>query len=106
MMQVDSSYGWLVAPDPAIRARIEAGLEAAFAHIGAEPPALRTDGGFAALESEILVRRYISSPKPLYARLPFDYRLVPSRLRGAALAFLARQTGPERTDTFPRWPDE
>src|SRR5207248_3009343 len=45
-------------------------------------------------------------PKPLYARLPFDYRLVPSRLRGAALAFLARQTGPERTDTFPRWPDE
>lgn len=47
---------------------------------------------------------YAGLSRPLFTRLPFDYRLVPLRVRTAALRLLARaRTVPPR---FPAWPIE
>ena len=47
---------------------------------------------------------YANLPRPLFTRLPFDYRVVPPRIRTAGLRLLARLTPmPSR---FPSWPIE
>jgi hypothetical protein len=47
---------------------------------------------------------YCRLPRPLFTKLPFDYRIVPARARTAILSLLARLPGPDRG--FPNWPIE
>ncbi len=105
-MRTESSYGWLVAPDPAARVRLEAELEALHATRGPEPGLPEGPSTLAELETEILVGRYVSNPQPVFARLPFDYRLIPSRVRAAGLRLLDRLHSGETAAGFPRWPYE
>ncbi len=105
-MRAESSYGWLVVPDPALRGRLEAELEAVFAARG---PGLGLPDGsdtFAGLETQLLVLRYLSHARPLFTRLPFDYRLVPSPVRAAALAIVDRLQARDAAGAFPQWPSE
>ena len=106
MSRIDSSYGWLVAPEPALRARLADEADRVYlarAH-GSGP----LDGrrGLAELEAEVMVDRYLSGPQPLYSRLPFDYRLVPSPIRAAGLIVLERMHRDRDVEPFPRWPQE
>lgn len=47
---------------------------------------------------------YAELPRPLFTRLPVDYRIVPLRLRAAVLRFLARAR--PVAPRFPAWPIE
>ena len=49
------------------------------------------------------VDRYIDGPRPLFARLPFSYRLVPLWARMSALRTMAR-IRPVPSEAFPAWP--
>lgn len=105
-MRTESSYGWLVAPDPAARARLEAELQAVYVTRGPEPGLPEGPSTVADLETHLLVARYVSNPRPLFSRLPFDYRLVPGPIRTAGLALLDRLHAGERAVAFPHWPSE
>jgi len=105
-MRAESSYGWLVAPDPTARRPLEAELEAIYAARGPEPGLPEAASTFAELEAELLVARYVSNPRPVFSRLPFDYRLVPGPVRGAGLALLGRLHASETAVAFPSWPLE
>lgn len=104
-MRTDSAYGWLVSPDPGTRARLKADAARLYLEGGPEPGLPDGPQGFDEFETEILAGRYVSNREPLFARLPFDYRLVPSRVRAAGLALLDRMhhTGGV---AFPLWPHE
>ena len=105
-MRAESSYGWLVAPDPTARARLEAELEAIYVARGPVPGLPEGSATLAELETHLLVARYVSNPRPVYSRLPFDYRLVPGPIRGAGLALLGRLHAGETAVAFPSWPLE
>jgi hypothetical protein len=105
-MRTDSSYGWLVAPDPTSRARLQAEFDALYAERDPEPGMPDGSDGFTDLETELLVGRYVSSPQPLFSRLPFDYRLVPGPIRTAGLAMVDRLHAADVAAAFPRWPRE
>lgn len=105
-MRAESSYGWLVAPDPALRWQLEAGLEAVYAARGPDPGLPDGPGSFLELETQLLVSRYTSYGRPLFTRLPFDYRLVPSPVRAAALAAIDRLHARDPAVGFPQWPSE
>lgn len=105
-MRAESAYGWLVAPDPGARARLEVELEGIYRARGSEPGLPVGPQGFAELETELLVGRYVSNPQPVFSRLPFDYRLVPSPVRSAGLRLLDRLHSGESAVGFPRWPYE
>ncbi len=105
-MRTDSAYGWLVSPDPDVRARLKADVARRYLDGGPAPGLPDGPQDFEELETEILVNRYVSNPAPLFSRLPFDYRLVPSRVRAAGLTLLdrVRATGPGAA--FPMWPED
>jgi hypothetical protein len=105
-MRAESSYGWLVAPDQSVRARLEADLEALYAARGPEPGLPEGPQSLADLETQLLVGRYVSNPRPAFSRLPFDYRLVPGPVRTAGLALLDRLHAAEVAVAFPQWPLE
>src|ERR1035437_2885867 len=100
-MRAESSYGWLVAPDPTARARLEAALEAIYVARGPVPGLPEGSATLAELETQLLVARYVSNPRPVYSRLPFDYRLAPGPLRGAGLALLGRRHAGGTAVGFP-----
>jgi hypothetical protein len=106
MTRAESSYGWLVAPDPASRARLEAEIEALYLARDPVPGLPDRPRGFSALETELLVARYVSNPRPAFTRLPFDYRRVPSPIRAAGLALLDRMHAGTVAVGFPQWPFE
>lgn len=105
-MRTESSYGWLVVPDPAARARLEAELEALYTARGPEPGLPEGPQSLADMETQLLVGRYVSNPRPAFSRLPFDYRLVPGPVRTAGLALLDRLHAAEVAVAFPQWPLE
>lgn len=104
-MRTESTYGWLVAPDPAARVRLDSDVAQLYAARAPESGLPAGPHDFAGFETEILVGRYLSNPQPLFARLPFDYRLVPTRVRAAGLTLLDRLHSGETAD-FPQWPYE
>lgn len=85
---------------------MEAELEGLYLARGSEPGLPDVSQGFAALETQLLVSRYVSNPQPLFSRLPFDYRLVPSPVRAAGLRLLDRLHSGESAVAFPAWPSE
>ena len=105
-MRTESSYGWLVAADPVRRARLAADVDRLFEAGGPAPGLPAGPRGFVDFETEMLVGRYVSSPRPLFARLPFDYRLVPSPVRVVGLAMLDRLHGAGTVADYPAWPLE
>ena len=45
---------------------------------------------------------YVQLPRPLFSRLPFDYRRIPEKARSGLLRLAATRAAP----AFPRWPIE
>jgi len=105
-MLTESSYGWLVVPDPALRKRLEPYVAAAYAARGPSPGLPDGPLDFTALQTHLLAGRYLSNSRPLFTRLPFDYRLVPSTVRSSGLALVDRLHARAATEGFPRWPSE
>jgi hypothetical protein len=105
-MRTESVYGWLVSESPEDRARLSSELEATYRELGPAPGLPAGPDDFAALETEILVGRYLSNPQPAFSRLPFDYRLIPSPIRSAGLTLLDRLHAGDTAAAFPGWPDE
>ena len=105
-MRTESSYGWLVARDPAARARLAADVERLYQVRGHEPGLPSEADTFAELETDVEVGRYVANPQPLFSRLPFDYRFVPPPVRAAGLVLIDRLHPVGATEAFPRWPQE
>jgi hypothetical protein len=105
-MRTESSYGWLVSADPDQRATLAVDAAQLFETRG--PARGLPDGPrrFADFETELLVGRYVSNPQPLFSRLPFDYRIVPSPVRVLGLAVLDRLHGGAADTGYPGWPNE
>jgi hypothetical protein len=104
-MKVDSSFGWLRAPDPESRGRVSVALDRDLPSLDWSLGSLSAPASLFALEAAI-VARYVSSPRPAFSRLPFDYRLVPPLIRSAGLAFLERLHSGSAAGAFPAWPLE
>jgi hypothetical protein len=105
-MRAESSYGWLVAADPDQRAMLAADVAQLFETHGRAPGLPDGPQQFADFETELLVGRYVSNPQPAFARLPFDYRLVPSPVRVLGLAVLDRLHSGAADTGYPAWPHE
>jgi hypothetical protein len=105
-MRTESSYGWLVALDPAGRGQLQGQLEALFVSREPDPGMPEGPGTLAELETQLLLTSYVSNPRPAFSRLPFDYRLVPGPIRTAGLAMLRRLHASETAVAFPGWPME
>lgn len=105
-MRTESSYGWLVAADPDQRATLAADVAQLFETRGRTPGLPDGPRQFADFETEMLVGRYVSNPQPAFARLPFDYRRVPSPVRVLGLAVLDRLHAGAADTGYPGWPNE
>lgn len=105
-MRTESSYGWLVSADPDQRATLAADAAQLFETRSPAPGLPDGPRRLADLETELLVGRYVSNPQPLFSRLPFDYRLVPSPVRVLGLAVLDRLHGGAADTGYPGWPNE
>ena len=105
-MRTESTYGWLVAADADERATLSAEAERLFEIRGRAPGLPDGPQRFTDFEAEMLVGRYVSNPQPAFARLPFDYRLVPSPVRVVGLAVLDRLHSGAVDTGFPAWPHE
>ena len=105
-METESSYGWLVAADPDRRSRLAADVAQLFETRGRTPGLPDGPQQFADFETEMLVGRYVSNPPPAFARLPFDYRRVPSPVRVLGLAVLDRLHSGAADTGYPAWPHE
>jgi hypothetical protein len=106
----ESGWGWLVAPDPMARVTIQGamgGSTAPIADVDTALDALHGDDAATILASDAWLagRRYLDAPRPLFTRLPFDYRRVPAPMRGLALRLLERARGGTQP-SFPDWPIE
>lgn len=109
-LSYESCWGWLVTADPAQRASVSAAL-------GPEGPppvdladaleALAEADGqtLQAIDAFLAGARYPASRQPAFTRLPFDYRRVPPKVRGALLGLLARLAS-SAAAPFPEWPAE
>lgn len=54
---------------------------------------------------DLLFERYVDARRPITARLPFHYHVVPGRWRFAAYRYLAKRSE-DPSATFPAWPSD